>query len=129
MIPRQGGDGSLSSSEDSSFTLEEYSPSSDKQQHSNATTESNATLHATPSSVLDASTALSLPVLRLGVNEAIERLGFGPFQWLLLLLCGCIYVADSMEIMLLSFLSQTLKCEWKLEDYQEASLSTGMLMN
>lgn len=83
-----------------------------------------------PSTSLHATGALleepmKLPVLRLGVNEAIEQVGFGMFQWVLLLLCGCIYIADSMEIMLLSFLSKTLACEWNLDAWKEASISTG----
>jgi hypothetical protein len=82
---------------------------------------------ASSSSSEPLSPTLTLPVLRLGVNEAIERLGFGPFQALLLFLCGCVYIADSMEIMLLSFLSRTLTCEWLLAEWQGTSLSTGTI--
>lgn len=64
--------------------------------------------------------------ISMDVVDALSQIGFGWFQWILLIICGCIYIADSMEIMLLSFLSRTLKCEWNLEDWQEASISTGV---
>ena len=43
-----------------------------------------------------------------------ERLGVGRFQTLALIATGLCFMADSMEISLLAFLTFTLKEEWNL---------------
>jgi len=66
------------------------------------------------------------------VSEAIESFGFGRFQVELLILAGSIWIADAMEMMLLSFLTPAVTCEWDLSDESKALLTTvvfcGMLI-
>lgn len=58
------------------------------------------------------------------VSEAIEAVGFGCYQVLLMFMCSAIWVADAMEMMMLSFLSPALTCEWSLDNQQKAFIST-----
>ena len=51
----------------------------------------------------------------LTVDEAIDSIGTGRFQYLALFAAGTCFMADSMEIMLLSFLTIVLKKEWNLD--------------
>jgi len=50
------------------------------------------------------------------IDEAIDRIGIGKFQHRVLFAAGTCFMADSVEIMLLSFLSLVLKEEWGLDD-------------
>ena len=58
------------------------------------------------------------------VSQAINALGFGKFQVMLSLFTGLCWMADSMEMMILSILSPALHCDWKIDKYQEAFLTT-----
>lgn len=58
------------------------------------------------------------------VDEAIEHIGFGRFQWKLSIITGCAWMADAMEMMILAIISPQLKCEWQLYSYQEALITT-----
>ncbi|ESO01017.1 hypothetical protein HELRODRAFT_82229 [Helobdella robusta] len=58
------------------------------------------------------------------VEEAIDHIGFGKFQIKLVLICGLFSATDALEMLLLSVLSPELRCEWKLEDWQVASITT-----
>ena len=53
-------------------------------------------------------------------------------QWKMLVLTQLIWVADAMEMMLLSFLGPSLKCDWGLSSNEESLLTTvvfvGMMM-
>lgn len=49
------------------------------------------------------------------VDEAIEVVGFGWFQWKVLFLTGAIWAADAMEIMFISFIIPVLREHWSLE--------------
>lgn len=60
------------------------------------------------------------------VAEAVDSCGFTFFHWILLLLAGCVWAADAMEMMLLSFIGPAVACEWGLTPSQEASLSTAV---
>ena len=66
------------------------------------------------------------------VDEAIEKMGFGLFQILLSVFCGLLWVADAMELMILSILSPALKCQWDLSGAEEATITAvvfvGMLL-
>lgn len=55
------------------------------------------------------------------VDGAIDAIGFGRFQWLLMCVIGLSWVADAMEMMLLSFLGPVLKCAWSLEGSKEVN--------
>lgn len=78
------------------------------------------------------------------VEEAINNIGFGPFQVLVSCFAGMIWVSffgahhmsfhahaalfflqttDAMEIMLLSILSPIVKCEWHLKDWEEVMIT------
>lgn len=65
------------------------------------------------------------------VDEAIDHIGLGPFQYIVLVLAGLCWTAESMEMLLLSFIKQPLQCEWRITDPQAALITTivavGML--
>uniref|UniRef100_A0A061RP51 Transporter-related family protein n=1 Tax=Tetraselmis sp. GSL018 TaxID=582737 RepID=A0A061RP51_9CHLO len=65
------------------------------------------------------------------VDDALTHIGFGRFQWFMLMYTGIAWAGDAMEMMLLSFLGPFLKCEWELTPAQESFLTTfvfiGML--
>ena len=65
---------------------------------------------------------------RVGVSEAIDMIGFGKFQVRLGASVGIAYMADSVEMLLLSMLGPALACQWGISDYQQASLSTVVFM-
>ena len=58
------------------------------------------------------------------LEDMIETLGFGRFHIFLMLGVGFFWVADSMEIMVVSILSPLLVCEWNLNSLQEAMITT-----
>ena len=58
------------------------------------------------------------------VDEAINKIGFGPFQILVTVFCGLLWLADAMEFMLLSVLSPAVKCQWDLSSFEEAFISS-----
>lgn len=64
--------------------------------------------------------------LRMTVDDAIERLGMGKFQFIILTAAGMCFAADAMQVLLLSFLSEVLRIEWSLSD-DETAFITSML--
>lgn len=58
------------------------------------------------------------------VEEAVETIGFGRFHILLFVIMGSSNVVEAMEIMLLAVVSPEIRCEWHLEDWQVALVST-----
>ncbi|GMS97560.1 hypothetical protein PENTCL1PPCAC_19735, partial [Pristionchus entomophagus] len=58
------------------------------------------------------------------VHDAIEAAGFGKFQIILSIIGGFAWMADSMEVMLLSLLSPSLACEWGVTPFQQALSTT-----
>ena len=60
------------------------------------------------------------------VDEAIERLGMGRFQLVILTAAGLCFAADAMQVLQLTFLSEVLRLEWNLND-DETALITSML--
>lgn len=67
------------------------------------------------------------------VTQAVNSLGFGRFQIILSFVTGLCWMADSMEIMILSILSPALHCEWGVSQYRQAFLTTvvfvGMMLS
>ena len=67
------------------------------------------------------------------VEEAVESIGFGRFQWKLSILTGCAWMADAMELMILSIIAPQLQCEWRLYSWQKALITTvvfiGMMIS
>ena len=47
-------------------------------------------------------------------GQAIDSLGFGRFQIYLSAMVGFAYMADAMEMMILSILGPALHCEWHI---------------
>jgi MFS family permease len=60
--------------------------------------------------------------LRISVDEAIDRLGYGAFQRRVLFGAGLCSASDAMEILLLSFLALSVQAEWDLSSQQSSSL-------
>uniref|UniRef100_A0A7E4VKE4 MFS domain-containing protein n=1 Tax=Panagrellus redivivus TaxID=6233 RepID=A0A7E4VKE4_PANRE len=67
------------------------------------------------------------------VDDAVEFLGFGKFQLKLSFLTGLAWMADAMEMMILSILSPALYCEWEITTVQQAMITTcvfsGMMLS
>ncbi|XP_059099385.1 putative transporter svop-1 [Tigriopus californicus] len=82
---------------------------------------------------LTAATSGVVPDDTFTVPEAVNALGFGKFQIVLSFVTGLCWMADSMEIMLLSILSPALLCEWGISQYNQALLTTvvfgGMMLS
>uniref|UniRef100_A0A4W3HQ22 SVOP-like n=1 Tax=Callorhinchus milii TaxID=7868 RepID=A0A4W3HQ22_CALMI len=64
------------------------------------------------------------PAKTFTVDEAVEHIGFGRFHILLLCIMGSTSVAEAMEIMLLAVMSPAIRCEWRLEEWQVALVTT-----
>ncbi|CAG5123519.1 unnamed protein product [Candidula unifasciata] len=62
------------------------------------------------------------------VEEAIESIGLGWFQVKIFLVGKMITAADAMEMMMLAVLSPLVRCEWQLEDYQVAFITTAVFI-
>ncbi|XP_063971726.1 synaptic vesicle 2-related protein-like [Lytechinus pictus] len=58
------------------------------------------------------------------VEQAVEAIGFGWYQIRISALTGFCWMADAMEMMILSILSPILRCEWRLSSWQEALITT-----
>ena len=64
----------------------------------------------------------------LDAEACCARAGFGRFQVVLLLYCGCAWAADAMEMMLLSFLGPAVRCEWGLTPSQEGLITSVVFL-
>nr|DBA30265.1 TPA: hypothetical protein GDO54_006273 [Pyxicephalus adspersus] len=58
------------------------------------------------------------------VEEAVETIGFGRFHIMLFLIMGSTGIAEAMEIMLLAVISSSIRCEWHLQSWQVALVTT-----
>uniref|UniRef100_A0A8D2PEL2 Synaptic vesicle 2-related protein n=1 Tax=Zosterops lateralis melanops TaxID=1220523 RepID=A0A8D2PEL2_ZOSLA len=58
------------------------------------------------------------------VEDAVEAIGFGKFQWKLSVITGLAWMADAMEMMILSILAPQLHCEWRLPSWKVALLTS-----
>lgn len=58
------------------------------------------------------------------VDDALEFIGFGKFQWKISLLTGLSWIGDAMEMMILSVLGPQMHCEWRLPGYQVAFITS-----
>ncbi|XP_058387019.1 putative transporter SVOPL isoform X2 [Diceros bicornis minor] len=61
------------------------------------------------------------------VEEAVETIGFGRFHIALFLIMGSTGVAEAMEIMLIAVVSPVIRCEWQLENWQVALVTTTIM--
>ncbi|KAM9705726.1 putative transporter SVOPL isoform 1-T4 [Menidia menidia] len=62
------------------------------------------------------------------VEEAVETIGFGRFHVLLFFIMGSTNIVEAMEIMLLAVVSPEIRCEWRLDDWQVALVSTMVFL-
>ncbi|XP_016121894.1 synaptic vesicle 2-related protein-like, partial [Sinocyclocheilus grahami] len=62
------------------------------------------------------------------VEEAVEAIGFGKFQWKLSMLTGVAWMADAMEMMLLSIATPQLRCEWRLSSWKVAFITATVFI-
>ncbi|XP_058123878.1 synaptic vesicle 2-related protein [Anopheles ziemanni] len=67
------------------------------------------------------------------VTQAVNALGFGWFQVKLSLCVGLCWMADSMEMTILSVLGPALHCDWNISRYEQALVTTvvflGMMLS
>ncbi|XP_073755358.1 putative transporter SVOPL isoform X3 [Callorhinus ursinus] len=63
------------------------------------------------------------------VEDAVETIGFGRFHIALLLIMGSTGVVEAMEIMLIAVVSPVIRCEWQLENWQVALVTTILLIS
>jgi MFS family permease len=65
-------------------------------------------------------------------DDALTAMGFGKFQALVLVYAGTGWLADAMELMLLSFLGSLVRQQWDVSPQHESMLSSvvfaGMLI-
>ncbi|TNM91949.1 hypothetical protein fugu_018961 [Takifugu bimaculatus] len=64
----------------------------------------------------------------LTVDDVLEYIGFGKFHWRISFINGLAWVADAMEIIIMTILSPQLRCEWRLESYQVAVMSSVVFL-
>ncbi|GBM42040.1 Synaptic vesicle 2-related protein, partial [Araneus ventricosus] len=57
------------------------------------------------------------------VDDAVNKAGYGKFQIRLLILSGIAWIAESVEVFIISVLSQFLACDWTLTKQQPAILA------
>jgi MFS family permease len=60
------------------------------------------------------------------LNEVIDGIPLGPFHYRLLVLCGLAFMADAMEVSLLSFLSECAGAEWNLSNPEIALITSSV---
>lgn len=69
---------------------------------------------------------------KLSYEEAVEKAGFGLFHWLLLVVCGWANASDAVEILCVSFLLPTARCDLHLTSADmgllTASIFLGMMV-
>jgi MFS family permease len=65
----------------------------------------------------------SSKVEELTLDQALELNSVSTFQYRILLMCGFAFMADSLEVNLLSFLSTCAGDEWDLDDTEKASIT------
>ncbi len=59
------------------------------------------------------------------LEECINYIGLGKFQWRLITILGFCSMADAVEMMLLAILGPALACHWPdVTEFQIASLTT-----
>ena len=62
------------------------------------------------------------------VDEAINKMGFRPFQWMITLLCGIIILANTVEVMVLFILPILCESQWELSSAEEAALTSALFV-
>uniref|UniRef100_A0A3Q2QVL2 Synaptic vesicle glycoprotein 2 n=1 Tax=Fundulus heteroclitus TaxID=8078 RepID=A0A3Q2QVL2_FUNHE len=65
---------------------------------------------------------------RLTYEEAVEEAGFGLFHWLLLVACGWANASDAVEILCVSFLLPTARCDLLLSSSDMGLLTASIFL-
>lgn len=60
------------------------------------------------------------------LDAAIESIPVGYFHYRLLFMCGAVFMADAMEVNLLTFMSQCAGAEWGLDNAQVAAITSAV---
>ena len=66
--------------------------------------------------------------LVMDIDEAIDRLGMGMFQFQIVLACGLCFASDAMEYLLLSYLAVVLQSRWALSEGQSDLISSVVFL-
>ncbi|OEL31356.1 Organic cation/carnitine transporter 7 [Dichanthelium oligosanthes] len=89
-------------------------------------------VYASPSNLKSQSGVLAANMETYTTDDALTMMGFGRSQALVLVYAGMGWVAESMELMLLSFLGPFIRREWDISPQNESMLSSivfaGMLL-
>lgn len=64
------------------------------------------------------------PVETFTLSDAVETIGMGKFQILLILMAGFVNMCDSLELLLLAILAPTIHCLWHLTSWETAFITT-----
>lgn len=64
----------------------------------------------------------------LTIDEAIEQIGLGRFQYKLLAICGAGWAADAMEVILIAFVIPAVIREWSLTSAQAGFIGTAIFL-
>eukprot|EP01084_Bolivina_argentea_P150980 263585_1 len=59
------------------------------------------------------------------IDEAINAIGIGKFQWKILIVTGSLWAGDAIEIMILTFLMPLLEEEWNLTTAQSGTIGSA----
>lgn len=86
------------------------------------------TSHNNSSSTIMSPLSSNIPYNEISIDEAVDKIGTGKFQHLLLFAAGTCFMADSMEIMLLSFLTLVLKRDWEWENEDTANTQLASIV-
>ncbi|CAH1253764.1 putative transporter SVOPL [Branchiostoma lanceolatum] len=60
------------------------------------------------------------------VEDAVEWVGFGRFQVMIIFFEGAFSISNAMAVMMIAVLAPVLRCEWWLENWQVALFTTMM---
>jgi VNT family MFS transporter (synaptic vesicle glycoprotein 2) len=56
-------------------------------------------------------------------EAALDKIGFGKFQWLLLFVCGLANASDAVEILCVSFVLPTAECDLNMTSADKGVLN------
>ena len=62
------------------------------------------------------------------LDDAINKFGIGRFQYFVIFIGGLSYLADSMEIMVLSFLGPIMKCRFDITPEEQSTMATSVFI-
>ncbi|XP_019624094.1 PREDICTED: putative transporter SVOPL [Branchiostoma belcheri] len=62
------------------------------------------------------------------VEDAVERVGFGRFQVMIIFFVGALSISNAMVVMMIAVLAPVLRCEWWLQNWQVALFTTMLFL-